>query len=487
MPKTTNMLPTATKPVTKCSSSAMMTWSAPRKRPPVDFFLFNGMSRKTARRIRERDMGFFNRPAFHPLVPQMPVKGIFGSPFEGDSFSSIAHGYSTFGNPAVTRPATTVTSMGLRDSLPSPCSSAVPAAMAAGYKRPLSERDRKQFLVKLDHEGVTSPKTKNGKALLRLGGSGGRGGKNLISAGAPLRYIHPGLLVKDCKKGRAERDTNGSTSEGITAPPLRKDHLPAGLGGGEYTLDYPSDCPSSYSELDEDDEDDGQEHQERQRSAGITSHRGGRFLSRPSVCFSSSSSSSSSSGSISSSSLCSSDNDSSYSSDEESSSVLLQRALLQQDKHKHRQNMVQDLLKPDPTTSNSSSSNSGPACGFVAKAKMAVSGSTAERADDRKEFMSKGTVVANSPAAKTQVKRKDALQNQSSPGSQQSKCASKDAGMAKKQRMSSPEPLSNMAPLLPGRQLWKWSGNPTQVPLHFTKSISSPHLLLLVVLSSPFS
>ncbi|XP_056890510.1 BAH and coiled-coil domain-containing protein 1 isoform X2 [Takifugu flavidus] len=462
VPKTTNIPPSVTKPVTKCNNS-MMNWSAPRKRPPVDFFLFNGMSRKTARRIRERDMGFFHRPASHSLIPQMPVKGIFGSPFEGDSFSSIAHGYSTFGNSAVARPATTVTSMGIRDSLSSPCSSAVPAAMAAGYKRPLSERDRKQFLVKLDHEGVTSPKTKNGKALLRLGGSGGRGGRNLISAGAPLRYIHPALLVKDGKRGRAERDTTGSRSEGITGLPLRKDHLSAGLAGGEYTLDYPSDCPSSYSELDEDDEDNGQDPQVRQRSAGITSHRGGRFLSRPSVCFSSSSSSSSSSGSISSSSLCSSENDSSYSSDEESSSVLLRRALLQQDKHKHRQNMVHDLLSPDPTTSNSSSSNSAPARSFVAKANTAVSGPTAERAEDRKEFMPKGGVVANSTAAKPQVKRKDALlNNQSSPVSQQSQCASKDHSMAKKQRMSSPEPLPNMSPLLPGRQLWKWSGNPTQ-------------------------
>lgn len=341
--------------------------------------------------------------------------------------------------------------------------------------------------MKLDHEGVTSPKTKNGKALLRLGGSGGRGGKNVTSAGAPLRYIHPGLLVKDCKKGKAERDAAGSGSEGITALPLRKDHLSAALGGEEYILDYPSDCPSSYSELDEDDEGDGQDPQERQRSAGITSHRGGRFLSRPSVCFSSSSSSSSS-GSISSSSLFSSDNDSSYSSDEESSSVLLQRALLQQDKHKQRQNTAHNLLNPDPTTSNSSSSDSAPAHGFMAKAQMAVSGLTAERAEDRKELMSKVCVVANSPAAKTQVKRKDALQNnQSSPGSQQSKCASKDAGVAKKQRMSSPEPVPTMSPLLPGRQLWKWSGNPTQVPLHFTQLISSLDLLLLVVLSFPFS
>lgn len=454
----------------------MLNWSAPRKRPPVDFFLFNGTSRKTQRRIRERDLGFFHRPAAHPLAPPMPIKGIFGSPFEGDSFSSIANGYSTFGSSAVRRPVTTVASTGLRDSLPTACSSAV-TTMAAGSRKPLSERDRKKFLVKLDHEGVTSPKTKNGKALLRLGGSGGRGGRSLISAGAPLRYIHPALLVKDGKKGGGERDRTGSRSEAILkgAPPLRKDLLSTGLGvqAGEYSLDFPSDCPSSYSELDEDDEDDGQDAEARQRSTVVPSHRGSRFLSRLSVCFSSSSSSSSSSGSISSSSLCSSENDSSYSSDEESSSVLLRRALLQQDKHKHRQNMTPDLLSPDPTTSNSSPSTSVPAHGYATKASMAVSGSkaTSDRAEDRKEFMSKGNMVANSSTAKTQLKRKEGIinshhQSQSSPARQQPKPASKDLATAKRQRMSSPESLANMAPLLPGRQLWKWSGNPTQVGLY---------------------
>lgn len=403
----------------------------------------------------------------------MPIKGIFGSPFEGDSFSSIANGYATFGSGGSSgagRPVTTVTSMGIRDSLSSACSSAVTMAMAAGSRKPVSERDRKQFLVKLDHEGVTSPKTKNGKALLRLGGSGGRGVKSLAPAGAPLRYIHPPLLVKDGKKGGGERDSVGNRSEAIPkgAPPLRKELLSAGHGvqGGDYSLDYPSDCPSSYSELDEDDEDDGQEAEARGTSAAVTSHRGGRFLSRLSTCFSSSSSSSSSSGSISSSSLCSSDNDSSYSSDEESS-VLLRRALLQQNKHKHRQNMASDLLSPDPTTSNSSPSASAPAHGYVAKPSMG-SKARADRAEDRKEFMSKGSMVVNSSTAKTQLKRKEGIpnshhQSQSSPVSQQPKPASKDPATAKRQRMSSPEPLPNKSPLLPGRQLWKWSGNPTQV------------------------
>ncbi|XP_049419043.1 BAH and coiled-coil domain-containing protein 1 isoform X1 [Epinephelus fuscoguttatus] len=476
VPKTASTPTSVTETVTKGNTS-LLNWSAPpRKRPPVDFFLFNGTSRKTQRRIRERDLGLFHRPASHLLAPPMPIKGIFGSPFEGDSFSSIANSFSTFkngGNSGAGRPVATVASMGLRDSSSSPLSSAVTMAMAAGSRKPVSERDRKQFLVKLDHEGVTSPKTKNGKALLRLGGSGGKGGKSLASAGAPLRYIHPALLVKDGKKGGGERDGAVVRSEPIVkgAPPLRKDLLSAGLGvqGGDFSLDYPSDCPSSYSELDEDDEDDGQDAEAPRRSAAVTSHRGGRFLSRLSTCFSSSSSSSSSSGSISSSSLCSSDNDSSYSSDEESSSVLLRRALLQQDKQKHRQNMASDLLSPDPTTSNSSPTAPAPAHGFVAKASMAVSGSKvrADRAEDRKEFVSKGSMVANSGTAKTQLKRKEGIssshhQSQSSPVSQQPKPASKDPATAKRQRMSSPEPLPNMAPHVPGRQLWKWSGNPTQ-------------------------
>ncbi|KAM3592528.1 uncharacterized protein V6R79_020793 [Siganus canaliculatus] len=464
VPKTTSPLPSAGDGGSKGSTSSL-SWSAPRKRPPVDFFLFNGTSRKTQRRIRERDLGFFHRPASHSLAPTMPIKGIFGSPFAGDSFSSIANGYSTFGRAAVSRPGPTVASAGLRDSSSSSCSSAAATTMATGSKKPLSERDRKQFLVKLDHEGVTSPKTKNGKALLRFGGSGGRGGRSLTSTGAPLRYIHPALLVKDGKKGGGERERAGLNSDAVLkgAPPLRKDLLP----GGEYSLDYQSDCPSSYSELDEDDEDDGRDPEARRRGAAVSSHRGGRFLSRLSACFSSSSSSSSSSGSISSSSICSSDNDSSYSSDEESSSVLLRRALLQQAKHKHRQSMTSDLLSPDPATSSSSAS--APAHGYVAKSSMAVSGSKVrtDRTEDRKEFVSKGTITGNSSTAKTQLKRKDGVpnthhQSHSSPGSQQTKPGNKDPA-TKRQRMSSPEPLNpNMAPLLPGRQLWKWSGNPTQ-------------------------
>ncbi|XP_010788466.1 BAH and coiled-coil domain-containing protein 1-like [Notothenia coriiceps] len=448
VPKTSNTATSVTDTVTKGNTS-LLNWSAPKKRPPVDFFLFNGTSRKTQRR-RERDLGMFHRPS-HLLAPPTPFKGIFGSPFAGDSFSSIANSYSTSRSSGSGRPGSSGPSMGVSSSTCSPS-----VNMASNNRHPASERDRKQFLVKLDHEGVTSPKTKNGKALQRLGG---KGDTSPASAGVPLRYIHPAMVVKDGKKSGGEKDITGVRSEGVSkgSPPLRKDLQAAGLGVQEGDLDYQSDCPSSYSELDEEDEDEGQDAEAPRRSTGDASQRGSRFLSRLSACFSSSSSSSSSSGSISSSSLCSSENDSSYSSDEESSAVLLRRALLQQDKHKHRQNVTSDLLNPDSAPSSSS-----PSAPY--RAKGSISGSKV-RSEDRKELMSKGGLVANSSTAKAQLKRKDRgssshHQRQSSPGSQLQKSSSKDP--AKRQRMSSPEPLPSLAPLLPGRQLWKWSGNPTQ-------------------------
>lgn len=436
----------------------------------MDFFLFNGTSRKTQKKIRDRDLGLFHRPALNPLAPPTPIKSIFGTVFEVDSFSSIANGYSSFGHGGASgagRSATATGSIGLRES---PCSSSVTMA-AAGSRKHLSERDRKNFLVKLDHEGVTSPKTKNGKALLRFGGAGGRGVKSQASAGGLLRYIQPSLLAKNDKKVGEERESARPRSDTLPkgVPQLRKDVLSAGLGlkGGDYILDYPSDCPSSYSELDEDDEEDGQAV--RRRRAGVSSHRGGRFLSRPSICFSSSSSSSSSSGSISSSSLCSSDNDSSYSSDEDSSSVLLQRALLQQDKQKNRQNINSSLRSPDPTTSNLTSATTD---GYITKASVVIAGSKVrtDRVGDRKEYSTKGSIMVNNRMTKMQLKRKESVSNdhhqtQSSLISQQLKPASKDSAATKKQRMSSPEPLQKMASLLHGRQLWKWSGNPTQVHL----------------------
>ncbi|KAK7919808.1 hypothetical protein WMY93_011092 [Mugilogobius chulae] len=406
-------------PEHRIKNTSPLSWSVPKKRPPVDFFLFNGTSRKTQRKIREHDLALFHRPASRPLSHSAPMKGIFGLPFEVDSFRSIANGYSTFG---AARPGVIVPMMGLRE--PS-CSSAVTMAISSANRKLVSERDRKHYLIKLDHEGVTSPKTKNSKALLRLGNSG-------LKAAAPLRYIHPSLLVKGGKKAGADGDMSNTSSK------LQDKHQSPTLSGN-YSLEYPSDCPSSYSELDEEDEDE-QGAEDTQRGSGTSSCRSERFHSRLS-CFSSSSSSSSCSGSISSSSVCSSDNDSSYSSDEESSSVMLRRALLQQDKQKQRQS-----LTSDPTTSKSA-----PLHSFV-PTNMGTSGTKPQAVskNDRKEYISKGNAMNSSSSSSRSQKRKEGGANSQS---QQPK--------AKRQMMSSTESHnSSSAPA--GRQLWKWSGNPTQ-------------------------
>ncbi|XP_070982013.1 BAH and coiled-coil domain-containing protein 1-like [Oncorhynchus clarkii lewisi] len=482
-PEANSSATTSSERVTGGNTSSI-SW--PAKRLPADFFLFNGTSRKTHRVCRQRDLGVFHRPATHPLTPPTPLKCIFSSPFEVDSFSSIANGYAGAFRSGTHRPVTTVTPLVLSDSV---------AMTTAPSNRKSSDRYRKQFLVKLDHEGVTSPKTKNGKALLRLGGGRGHKGPSagaeraplryihpalVVKEGPPLRYIHPALVVKDRNKGERRGESGMSKSEPLLkgAPALRKG-LPSsglvGLGGEFGTLDCPSDCPSSYSELDEDDDDDdGDEDVARRRAAAAGA---GRFLSRLSVC-SSSSSSSSSSGSLSSSSLCSSD--SSYSSDEEeSSSLLLRRALLQQQKHKHKQSLTSNTLTPDPTTKPNPSPASATPHSYVAKAAMSVTGESkvrgSDRGEDRKEYTSKGRTNSSSSASKSQTKRKGGTvsnthtlslnthtptPNTHNPASQPK--PPKDHPAEKRQRMLSPIPHPNMSALLPGRQLWKWSGNPTQ-------------------------
>lgn len=289
---------------------------------------------------------------------------------------------------------------------------------------PRGRKSGQEFLVKLDHEGVTSPKTKNSKALLLRGGLSSVSGMPRTEA-----YSHPVLLVKDNKKGGASRVElllKGTTPQRKPSPSLRV---------GEYgDLGFSShrECHSSYSDLDDEEE----EEEERRRAALAAASGGlrtaGRFLSRLSVSSSSSgSSSSSSSGSLSSSSLCSSDNDSSYSSeDEESSTLMLQSCL-----SSHR-----GLLQPtEPSTSSRPHQHS-----FVAKA-VAVSNS-------------KGVLPEHISSTKS-LKRKECTSSTSKP--------SKD--FVKKPRMLPDDtsfiPRPKMSAFLAGRQSWRWSGNPTQVKI----------------------
>uniref|UniRef100_A0A673HX14 BAH and coiled-coil domain-containing protein 1-like n=1 Tax=Sinocyclocheilus rhinocerous TaxID=307959 RepID=A0A673HX14_9TELE len=312
------------------TASPLLGWpvaAMSRRKPSMDLFQFNGLTMK-ALRGKESDM--------FPLLSctmTTPAKGIFSTSFEVDSFSSIANGCTSFGNQQL------ATGLPLSHK-------GVPGL------RGRKSGDRKEFLVKLDHEGVTSPKTKNGKALLNS--------CHLLKSSSDM-----------CKH-------------------------PQGLGLSEYADYGPnchSDCLSSYSDMDEDED----EEEDARRAA---MHTSGRFLSRLSVSSSSSgSSSASSSGSLSSSSICSSDNDSSYSSDEEEASRLLLQGCL---------SSHHTLLQQQHTTG---------------------------KPQRRKEIANKSSSVVQSKSSKD---------------------------FPKKQKIPSSEGPPNSSSFMPGRQLWKWSGNPTQ-------------------------
>ncbi|RXM37378.1 BAH and coiled-coil domain-containing protein 1 [Acipenser ruthenus] len=393
------------------NSSPLLSWpgvALPKKRTPhkmgmglQNLFQLNGNPRKMSKSKETGSGGFTLHPLSTP--PSTPAKTIFSSSFEVDSFSSIANGYSSFGSQAglPLSPRNNTSSRGKR--LPHD-----------GGQRGRKAGRGAEFLVKLDHEGVTSPKTKNGKALLLLGnaGSNGRvekgfGAKEVVVVDAsPVGYTHPVLLVKDNKKGGGSRaDLLLKGTGHLRKPPA------SSLGLGEYSefgMNCDSDCHSSYSDMDEEDD----EEEDDERNTGL--RNAGRFLSQLSVSSTSSvSSSSSSSGSLSSSSLCSSDNDSSYSSEDEEDTLLLQSCL------SSHPSVPTALLQPPEPPANAGS--------FVAKA-MAVSSSKP-------------------------LKRKE------SPSSSSLKTA-KD--LAKRQRLPSVDNGPKISNFLPARQLWRWSGNPTQ-------------------------
>uniref|UniRef100_A0A8C1BNN1 BAH domain and coiled-coil containing 1b n=1 Tax=Cyprinus carpio carpio TaxID=630221 RepID=A0A8C1BNN1_CYPCA len=369
-----------------------------RRKPSMDFFQFTGLTKK-ALRGKESDM--------FPLLSSTmttPAKGIFSTSFEVDSFSSIANGCTSFGNQQ------------LATGLP------------LGHKgvpglRGRKSGDRKEFLVKLDHEGVTSPKTKNGKALLLLGNPeaqrGGRmekgfGAKGIGELSSTMGYSQSVLLVKDAKRNSCHLLKSSSD--------MRKH--PQSLRLSEYADYGPnchSDCLSFCSDMDEDEDEDS-------RRAAM--HTSGRFLSRLSVSSSSSgSSSASSSGSLSSSSICSSDNDSSYSSDEEEASRLLLQGCLSS----HHTLLQQQQQHPEPPTAPPRHTF-GAKTLTISNSKTAVSSSTG-KSQRRKE-------IANNSSSVVQSK------------------SSKD--FPKKQKIPSSEGPPNSSSFMPGRQLWRWSGNPTQ-------------------------
>lgn len=343
-----------------------------------NLFQLNGGAKK----LRAREALF---PVHSVAAP------VFGNGFRADSFSSLASSYAPFIG-------------GAGPGLPGGAHKLLRAKKAERVEAEKGGRRRAggEFLVKLDHEGVTSPKNKNCKALLV-------GDKDLgPKLGRPLpspSYAHPALVGKD-RKGRA---------------PVHP--LPMGLalrkfaGQAEFPLPCDSDCHSSYSEEEED-------------GPGLAPGVPSRFLARLSVSSSSSgSSTSSSSGTLSTSSLCSSDDEgSSYSSDDEDPALLLQTCLT---------HPVPALLaQPETLRSKGGGPHTHAHAQRCFLARTAVAG---------------GGAGAGPSGSKSKLKRKEALS------------FNKAKEVSRRQRLPSVENRPKISAFLPARQLWKWSGSPTQV------------------------
>ncbi|TRY53903.1 hypothetical protein DNTS_005342 [Danionella cerebrum] len=367
--------------------------TGPRKRNPVSFFQLNSSAAKKTTKGKAAEIS-----ARASVSLATTSKALFSSrTFEVDSFSSIANGYSAFG---------TQTS-GI---------SRVGKNSANLPKKRLEDpaRGRKaELLVKLDHEGVTAPKTKNSKALL-LGASGF--GSTGVGHSLPRAqvYSHPVLLIKDNKGdgSRAELLLKGAIVQKRPLMHLRE--------YGDVTVTCHRDYQSSSSDLEEDEEKAEKDlGNDPLASASGGLRTAGQFLSQVSISSSSSGSSiSSSSGSFSSSSLCSSENDSSYSSEEEDSSTLLLQSCLPP-----RHTLIQ-TTEPSPRHT------------FVAKAVAVSNGKSGD-----------GNHITGSKP----IKNKES-QNMLSRSPKE---------VVKRQRLQSDQIKPRVPSVQPSRQLWRWSGNPS--------------------------
>uniref|UniRef100_A0A4W3K3D3 BAH domain and coiled-coil containing 1 n=1 Tax=Callorhinchus milii TaxID=7868 RepID=A0A4W3K3D3_CALMI len=330
-----------------------------------NLFQLNGSTRRM--KVKERFLPMHGLP-----------RPVFSSGFEVDSFSSIANTFGAFGgSPSLA-------------ANPKPLKSRKVEKLDMLAPKGGRKKSGMEFLVKLDHEGVMSPKTKNGKALLMS--------EKEFGVKLNTGYSQSVLVSKD-RKGRVDL---------LKGKHAQLQNLPLRLAMTEYTgqsdfrMDCDSDSHSSYSDMDDEDENGNLRD-------SVTS----RYMSRLSVSSSSSASSSSStSGSTSTSSLCSSDNDdSSYSSDDDST-LLLQTCMT---------HPVPAMLAPsEPLQTETKMSPHS----FSAKSVM--------------------------PTNKAKLKRQEELSLQ------------KAKELAKRQRLPSVENRPKISSFLPARQLWKWSGKPTQ-------------------------
>lgn len=305
-----------------------------------------------------------------------------------------------------------------------------------------------EVLIKLDHEGVMSPKTKKTKALMMMEDKGLDQRQNKAVMGVAYTTVPSGEAVQKQAKAKALEKDNPKPS---AVSSYRK------LGRGREavvkvpTVDKVEESDSS-SSADSESEGEAEEPTKEEEVAQEETASGTSRASSPvstnsssSSTNSSSTSSSSGSGSTSSSSSSSSsasstttDEDSPCSSDEETAG--------------------------SPQNSSSSPSSATP--------------QSPPETDNKPDPPEAPSSVPTKGQRRQQAKLEE-QQSKSRPKRREGIHLPTTKELAKRQRLPSVENRPKISAFLPARQLWKWFGKPTQVRLTF----SSDFLCDLTVLS----
>ncbi|XP_062868829.1 trinucleotide repeat-containing gene 18 protein isoform X2 [Trichomycterus rosablanca] len=301
--------------------------------------------------------------------------------------------------------------------------------LKAQRKQPQTE-----ILIKLDHEGVMSPKTKKTKALMMMEGQNPIKRDNKSVMGISYTTVTCSTPTDKTLKPKIKPEPEAINPDNVSTYSIRKlgsstDGLVKVKSSGEKDAESGNCSSSNSSSSESEGEEDRKTPQEKKTKQDSSSS-----CSRASSPTSSSSSSSSSSStaefnsSSSSSSSTTSDEDSSCCSDEEASPASQPPSPQEQSPPENDKDAekVEVKSEPSPTSTN-------------VQKKQASSKQQPKQQKQQKEKKSVG-----------RPKKREGVHM---PTTKE---------LAKRQRLPSVENRPKISAFLPARQLWKWFGKPTQ-------------------------
>lgn len=291
-----------------------------------------------------------------------------------------------------------------------------------------------ELLIKLDHEGVMSPKTKKTKALMMMEGQNSSKRDNKTLMGVSYTTVACSTPTDKTLKPKIKPEPEAINPDNVSSYSIRK--LASTTDGqvkssGEKDVQSGNCSSTNTSSSDSEGEDERKTSQEKKtkQDSSSSSSRASSPTSSSSSSSSSSSTAEFNSSSSSSSSSTTSDEDSSCCSDEEAC----------------------------PASQPSSPQEQSPTENGEDAEKMEVMSEqspTATKVQKQQSSSKQQTKQQKQQKGKKSVGRPKKREGVHMPTTKE---------LAKRQRLPSVENRPKISAFLPARQLWKWFGKPTQV------------------------